>query len=201
MDGQIPLWPKLAYTAMVAVIVPVYWVKYGPANFLWFSDIVLLMTAVALWFRSPLLASMMLLCLLPEVAWNVDFFIGLVIGKSPMGMSAYMFEPARPLYLRGLSLFHVVLPPVLIWLVHRLGYDRRALLAQTLVALAVLPISYFFTDPAENINWVHGPGSTPQTWMRPIVYLLLLMVLVPAGAYLPVHWIARKAFRAAGRSR
>jgi len=131
------------------------------------------------------------------VAWNVDFFIGLIIGQSPMGMSAYMFDAARPLYLRGLSLFHVVLPPVVIWLVHRLGYDRRALMAQTLVALVVLPVSYFLTDPAQNINWVRGTGSTPQTWMPPMAYLLLLMVLIPACAYLPTHWIALKAFRPA----
>jgi len=44
----IALWLKLAYTAMVVAIVPVYYVHYGPANFLWFSDIALVVTAVAL---------------------------------------------------------------------------------------------------------------------------------------------------------
>ncbi|MBA3486512.1 MAG: hypothetical protein H0T88_04875 [Lysobacter sp.] len=46
---MIPLELKLAYTALVAVIVVVYWFKYGPANFLWGSDIALLLAVLALW--------------------------------------------------------------------------------------------------------------------------------------------------------
>lgn len=46
-------------------------------------------------------------------------------------MSADMFEASPPRYLRALSLFHVPLPIGLLWLVTRLGYDRRAWLAQS----------------------------------------------------------------------
>jgi len=31
---RIPLWLKVAYTAFVAVLVPVYWYHYTPVNFL-----------------------------------------------------------------------------------------------------------------------------------------------------------------------
>src|SRR5205814_618349 len=66
--GEIPLWIKVAYTLMVAVIVPVYLAYYGPANFLWFSDVALVVTGVALWLESPLLVSMMTVgVLLPEL--------------------------------------------------------------------------------------------------------------------------------------
>ena len=57
--------------------------------------------------------------------------------------------------------------PLLLWLVWRLGYDRRAWLAQAALALAVLPLCFFFTDPDRNINWVFGPGEKPQDWMPP----------------------------------
>jgi hypothetical protein len=102
-----------------------------------------------------------------------------------------MFEDDKPLYLRGLSLFHVVLPVLLPWMVYRLGYDRRAFVVQTVVAWAVLLVCFFFTDPSENINWVFGPGSEPQTWTAPWLYLSLLLVLFPVGIYLPSHWALR----------
>ena len=68
--SMIPLWTKLLYTLFLCVLVPVYWVRWGLKNFLWFSDIALLTTAGALWLESSLLASMMLLGIaLPELAW------------------------------------------------------------------------------------------------------------------------------------
>ena len=136
MAGEpIHLGIKVGYTLFLLVLVPVYWVHYGPRNFLWFSDIALLTTGVTLWVESPLLASMMMLAvLLPEIAWNLDFFGRLLTGHTMLGMSAYMFDGRTPGYLRALSLFHVPLPIGLVWLVTQLGYDRRAWLYQSLLA-------------------------------------------------------------------
>jgi hypothetical protein len=193
---QIHLGIKVGYTLFLLVLVPVYWTHYGPKNFLWFSDIALLTTGAALWLESPPLASMMALAiLLPELAWNVDFFGRLLTGRRLFGMSAYMFDAATPRYLRALSLFHVPLPVGLVWLVHRLGYDRRAFVLQSLLALIVLPVTYWVTDPVENVNWVHGLGSK-QRWMRPWVYIALLTVSFWLVLYLPPHlvldgWLGR----------
>lgn len=186
---QIHLGIKLAYTLCLLVLVPVYWAHYGPKNFLWFSDIALLTTGAALWLESPLLAGMMMLAvLLPELAWNLDFFGRLLTGRPMFGMSAYMFDAATPRYLRALSLFHVPLPVGLVWLVTRLGYDRRAWLYQSLLALVVLPVTYWLTDPAENVNWVHGLGR-PQTALPPWAYLALLLVAFSLVLYLPPHLV------------
>lgn len=177
------------------MLVPAYWVYWGARNFLWFSDIALLTTAAALWLESALLASMMTLAIgLPELAWNVDFFGRLLTGRHVLGLSSYMFDAQKPPALRALSLFHVGLPIVLVWMVHRLGYDPRALLFQTLVALIVLPVTYWVTDPADNVNWVYGPGSKPQTWMRPSTYLALAMICFPIVFYLPVHLLLQRLF-------
>lgn len=188
MAGEpIALGLKIAYTLFLAVLVPAYWAHYGPRNFLWFSDIALLGAGAALWLESPLLASMMMLAvLLPECAWNLDFFGRLLTGHRMFGMSAYMFERERPRFIRALSLFHVPLPVGLVWLVHRLGYDRRAWLGQSLLALVVLPVSYWLTDPAENVNWVHGLGA-PQRRLPPWLYLVLLIVAFALVLYLPPH--------------
>src|SRR5437763_306427 len=32
----LPLWLKLAYTAFMGLLVPIYWRNYGPTNFLYF---------------------------------------------------------------------------------------------------------------------------------------------------------------------
>jgi hypothetical protein len=196
--GQIPLWLKAVYTLFLCVLVPVYWRHWGPKNFLWFSDIALLTTAAALWLESPLLASMMTLAIgLPELAWNLDFFGRLCTGRQLLGLSGYMFDRRRPRYLRALSLFHVALPVVLVWMIDRLGYDGRAWAWQSAVAVVVFAVTYWLTDPADNVNWVYGPGPTPQTWVPQWAYLAAVMVSFPLVLYLPVHLLLLRLFGAA----
>jgi len=192
---QIALWLKISYTLFICVLVPVYWVQYGPGNFLWFSDIALFVTAAALWVESSLLASMMALSVLVlESVWIIDFIIGLISGSSVIGLSAYMFDSKISLSIRALSLFHIILPLLIVWLLYRFGYDTRALIAQTLLAWIVLPVSYFLTKPSENINWVYGPGGGPQKWMPAALYLVLLMLAFPLVLYLPTHFLLKKLF-------
>jgi hypothetical protein len=192
---MIPLWIKIVYTAFVAGTVVVYGFQYGPRNFLWFSDIGLLVTVPALWLESSMLASMMALgLLLPEAFWNVTFFLRLLTGKRLAGLTDYMFDPGKPLYLRSLSLFHVFLPVLLLWMVARLGYDPQALLVQTAFAWIVFPLSYLLTDRRENVNWVFGPGSEPQKTVPAPVYLVLLMAAFPLMIYLPTHVLLRVLF-------
>ena len=192
---MIPLWLKISYTLFLCILIPVYWRQYGPSNFLWFSDIALFVTAASLWLESSLLASMMAVSVVVlESIWIIDFLIGLIIGSSVIGLSAYMFDSKIPLSIRALSLFHVVLPVLLLWLLYRLGYDRRALLAQTLLAWMVLPLSYFLTKPSDNVNWVYGLGGGTQKWMPAPLYLVLLMIAFPLVLYLPTHFLLKKLF-------
>src|SRR5947208_2857968 len=195
---MIPIGLKIFYTFFVCVLVPIYWRQYGPANFLWFSDIALLALAPALWLENALLVSMMAVSVVFfEALWNVDFFVRLLTGKSLIGLSAYMFDPKIPLFIRGLSCFHIVLPLLLLWTVHRLGYGQRAFLWQTLVALVVLPLSYLLGNPHENVNWVYGFGQNPQRILPAQLFVILLMVLFPLVVYLPTHLLFARIFRAA----
>ncbi len=196
---MIPLGPKITYTVFVCVLVPVYWRQYGPANFLWFSDIALLALVPALWLENTLLVSMMAISVVFfEALWNADFFFRLLTGRSLIGLSAYMFDPKISVFIRGLSSFHIVLPLLLLWTLHRLGYDQRAFVWQTVVALVVLPISYLASNPQENVNWVYGFGQKPQTILPASLFVILLMFLFPVAVYLPTHLIFSRIFRAAG---
>lgn len=194
---MIPLWLKIACTLYIAVLVPVYWrqADAGPRNFLWFSDIALFAAGAALWLESGLIASTMAVgVLLPEIFWNVGFFVRLITGRSITNLSEYMFESRRPRLSRTLSLFHVFLPPLLVWLVWRLGYDDRAFLAMTLLALIVFPVTYAVTKPEHNINWVHGWEGRIPLGLPPRVYLVLLMIAFPLFVFLPTHLLLRSIF-------
>jgi hypothetical protein len=193
----IPLWFRLAYTGFVAVLVPLYSVGYGFANFLWFSNVALLSTVLTVWLRWRLLASMQLVAVgLFELVWAFGFAVGLLRGgDAPLGIAQYMFDEQIDLHLRLLSLYHLFLPWVLLWLVWRLGYDRRAWWAQTLLGWAVLLVCYFFTDPAVNINWTFGPGEGPQQWLPPWLFLLLIMIALPVLVYLPTHRLLLRLVR------
>ncbi|MBI3045397.1 MAG: membrane-associated protein [Betaproteobacteria bacterium] len=165
-------------------------------NFLWFSDIALIVTVPALWLESGLLAGMMVVAVLvPELFWIASFFWRLLAGKRLGGLTDYMFDPAKPRYLRAISLFHVFLPPLLLWMVSRLGYDSRAWMAQSALAWVVLPLTYWLADPkVENVNWAFGWGSRPQTRMPPLAHLGLVMIAFPLVIYLPTHLLLRVLF-------
>ncbi len=199
--GAIPLGLKLAYTAFMLVLVPVYWHHYGPANFLYFSDLALFFVLAAIWLESPLLASMPAVgTLATQALWIADF-IAVALGGEITGMTGYMFDAAYPLYLRALSLFHLWLPALLLFLVWRLGYDARALWAWTAMAWVILLISYVFLPPpdpepgstARNINYVYGfSDMKPQTLMPQWAWLLMLMIAFPLVVFAPVHWALRR---------
>ncbi len=194
---MIPFWLKIAYTAVVAVIVPIYWLRHGPRNFLWFSDIALIVLVPALWLESALLISMMAVgVLMPEAVWTISYLGGLLFRRPVTGLAGYMFDPAMPRWLRGLSLFHLILPPLLLWGVWRFGYDARALPLQTLLAWAVLPITWLVTDPDKNINWVFGAGERPQRRIDGRLYLGLVMLFFPLCVYLPTHGLLAWLFKA-----
>lgn len=200
--GKIPLWVKVSYTLFVLVLVPIYWREYPPDNFLWFSHLALLITVPALWLESSLLASMMAVgVFLPEVAWTIDFLARLIAGVDLIGLTRYMLEPDRSLLIRGLALFHVALPFILLWMVSRLGYDPRAWLAQTLFGWTILIVTYLFTDPDRRINWVFGPGGEIQTWMPPRLYLFLLMIFFLLFIYWPTHSVLNRLFGESARGK
>ena len=196
-SALLPLWLKLAYTGFLAVMIPTYALRAaaGPSNFLWFSDIAVIVTGLALWLESSLLASMMAVAvLLPEILWNLSVGSRVLVGRSVYGIAEYMFHPHEHWYLRALSLFHVFMPIVLVWLLIVLGYDERALVAQTILSAIVFVLTYLVSDPRYNINRVFGPGSLPQRRLHPIAYLVLVITLWPLLIYVPTHLLLNTLF-------
>ncbi len=196
---SIPLAVKIGFTAFMAVLVPYYWIEYGPTNFVYFCDIALFLTLAAVWTEKPLFASMAAVGItIPQVLWQVDF-IGNLINMPVTGMTDYMFNSEISLLARGLSFFHFWLPLLLIGLVIKLGYDRRALWSWTLTAWLAILVSYFllpapgdsldFVNQPRNVNYVYGMSSeAPQTWMPGWAWLTLLLAGLPVLIYAPTHF-------------
>src|SRR5438093_5596751 len=158
---------KWLYTAFAAAVAPVYARQYGWRNFLWFSDVALFATVPALWLEHRLLASMQAVSVtVPETGWTVDL-VGQCFRVRLIGLADYMFDRKIPRSVRALSLFHLWLPPLLLWMLNTLGYDRRAIRAQTASTWALLVATYALTDPSDDINWVYGLSGSPQRSMSP----------------------------------
>src|SRR5579883_2409752 len=102
-------------TLFVFILIPCYWKKYGPKNFLWLSDIGVFLTFFALWLHSPLLNSMAIIGVMPfEIIWTIDYFYYLLFRRPLLNISDYMFDKSISTFIRALSLFHIVMP--IIWL-------------------------------------------------------------------------------------
>ena len=189
----IPLWFKLAYTAFVLYVMAVWWKHYGWTNFLWFSDIAFIGAVPAMWLESAALASVLTVAVLvPELLWNVDYAGRLLLRRRITGLTDYMFEPDRLLLLRGLSLFHVPLPLVLVWLVAAYGYDASVgLPGAVALAAVVLPWSRFLSTPDKNINWTYGLGGWRAPWSG-WLYVAVLFAGFVLFVFVPTDWLLRR---------
>ena len=203
---RLPLWLKLGYTGFLAVLVPIYWRDYGPSNFLYFCDVALFFTLAALWFESSLLASTALVGIfLTQTLWVVDFFFELA-GGHLTELTHYMFEPQRPIFTRMLSFFHFWLPFLLLAIVWRLGYDRKAYAFWTVLAWAIMGVCFVAMpkptatpeNPNQpiNINYVYGFNSAkeqellPRDWYYTVLCIALPLANLPS--HLLLYWLFAK---------
>jgi hypothetical protein len=188
---RVPLWLKIAWTVWVLVWAPVYLRQYGVQNFLYFCDLGNILIALGLWTESPLIFSWQATgLLLFQTLYTVDLAGALLSGRHFVGGSEFMFDAGIPLWIRLLSLFHVMTPPLLLWLVRRLGYDGRGWICATLTACVVVPVCYWWR-PQFDVNWARGPFFREQHVVPGWVYLAGYLVVVPLLVYGPTHFLLR----------
>jgi hypothetical protein len=187
---------KLAYTAFVVVVVAIWLRHYGWRNLLWFSDVALIGAVPALWLESAAIASVLAVAvLLPELLWNGDFALRLLLRRRITGLTDYMFERERPRLLRVVSaLFHVPLPILLLWMLAEYGYDGAVGLPGAVVlAAVVLPWSRAVSSPERNINWTYGLGAR-RTHLPAQRYVLQLFAGFVLLVFMPTHLLLRALF-------
>jgi hypothetical protein len=159
---RIPLWLKVGWSVWVLAWMPLYWHQYGLQNFLYFCVVGNLFIAAALWSESPLLFSWQACgLLLYQSLYAIDLIGAVLGGRHIIGGTEYMFDPHLSLLAWLLGLFHIVVPPLLLWAIWWLGYDERGWKYQTLTTWIVVSINYFWR-PEFDVNWVRGPFFREQ---------------------------------------
>lgn len=198
---RIPLWLKIAFSIFMAIQIPAYWFHYGPMIFLYFCDVALLLTLVALWTENSILLSAAFVGIfLPQLLWITDFLFRLSgVPLSPL--TAYMLDETRPIHIRLLSSFHLWIPVMLPWTVWRVGFDRRGILLWGCMTWLLLAVCFLVTPPPGqyddphllvNINFVYGFSLTQeQTLMNRHLYLVGLMLSWPIATCVPTHLFFR----------
>ncbi len=203
MNGDIkprlPLWLKIAWSVWLLVWVPLYLRQYGVQNFLYFCDLGNFFIAAALWLESRLLFSWQAVGLLVfQSLYALDLVGAFLFRKHAIGGTEYMFDPAIPLLVRLLGLYHLMVPLLLLWAVRRLGYDRSAWKWQTLTTCIVVPVNYFWR-PQDNVNWARGMVHE-QHLLPGWLYVLGYLIVAPTLVYWPTHvalkwWTGKTATR------
>ena len=178
----------------MVVWLPVYWHAWGAANFLHLCDLAVILTCIAIWTDNALLISSQAISSpVVDALWALDAAWTFFFGHHLIGGTEYLFDPTHPLWIRLLTLFHVVLPVLLLWAVTRTGYDGRGFALQSAIALVVL-IASRFTDPVKNINFAFtDPFFHRQLGPAP-VHIAISWVFLAVVAYLPTHWLLQRFF-------
>jgi len=195
---RLPLWLKLGWTIWLLIWAPVYWHQYGAQNFLYFCDIGNILIGIALWLESPLIFSWAACgLLLFQSLYVIDLAGALLTGHHVIGGTEYMFDPHIALWIRLLSMFHIVTPPLLLRAIWRLGYNPSGWKLATLTTWIVIPINYFWR-PGMDVNWARGMFFREQHVMPGWMYLLGYLIVVPLIIYLPTHLLLQWLIRSIG---
>ena len=168
--------PRLRWAAVawMVVYVPSYALAYGFANFLFLCNLAVILVAVGIWTRSRLLLSSQAVgILIVGVVWTIDLASRLLTGSHLVGGTEYMWDPQWPLVTRLMSLYHVVLPVLLLVVLRRIGHDRRGYWLQSAIAVAGVVVGRFL-GPEANINHAFVDPILKRTWGGPLTHMAVI---------------------------
>jgi hypothetical protein len=197
-----PTWIRWSALIWLFFWVSTYWHTWGAANFLHLCDVAVMLTCLGLWTNnSLLLSSQAVSSLLIDTVWALDAAWRFFAGRHLIGGTEYLFDASVPLGVRLLSLFHVVMPFLLLWALHRIGYDRRGWLAQSLIAIPVVVSARLAATPATNINFVFTDPFFHRAWGPAPWHLLAVLLFLIFVVYLPTHLLLTRLFPSPRRGR
>ncbi len=198
--GKYPNWMRWLALAWFALWFPTYWRTWGAANFAHLCDAAVILTCIGMWTDSALLISSQAVgALLIDLAWAADAASRIFLREALFPGNEYLTDPRYPLWIRSLTLFHVVMPVLLIWGVYLLGYDRRGWALQSAIALPVF-IAARFTNPSTNINFAFSDPFFHRAWGPAPTHILVVWLFMVVIVYLPTHLVLERLFGSPERS-
>lgn len=182
-----PLCVRIAAIAWLIVWATTYEIYWGASSFLYLCDIAVVLTCIGLAANDALLiSSQAVSSVLIDSLWAVDVMMRLFAHTHIIGGTEYLFDQHYPAWVRSMSLFHVVLPPLLLWAVRRTGYDRRGFQLQALIA-ALAMIASRFVDPSKNVNFAFTGPLVNKQWGPVPVHLACMFFGLVLVIYWPTH--------------
>lgn len=192
--GTFPHWVRWAALAWLAFWVPVYWLFWGPHNFVYLCDIAVILGCIGLCTNNMLLiSSQVVSSLAVDAMWAVDAAWRAAFGRHIFGGTEYLFGPGHPLWLRLLSLYHLALPVVLLLALHRAGYDRRGWRLQSGIVAAAF-VAARFTPASQNINFAFRLPVVDKPFGPAPLHVTVSILFMIFAVYWPTHWALRKIF-------
>ena len=204
---KIPLAAKVAGTAFLAVLVPVYLHTYGPTNFLWFCDAALILTVAGMWLESSLLISMCAVgILLPQCLWLADFGSNL-LGFHFLNLTGYMFDAICRFSPAGFRFFMAGCPCCssgswFAWAtINELclpgpSWPQGWCSSATFLLRPPAPIWPTPTSPSTSIMFTVSTTSSRKTGSTKTFMSSLWLGVLWLVAFLPTHLALRKIFAA-----
>jgi hypothetical protein len=191
---DIPVWLRWAALVWLVFWMAVYWRYWGAANFLHLCDIAVIVTGIGLWSNSALLLSSAAVgSLVVDAIWMLDAGWRFFLGRQLTGGTEYLFDARYPLWIRLLTLYHLVTPPLLLWALYRMGYDRRGFALQSAIAVAVFAGARF-TPPELNLNFAFTDPFLHRAWGPAPLHVALSALALIVSAYLPTHLCLKHFF-------
>lgn len=194
--------PRMRWAAAAWLLVwtPAYASVWGFTNFFHLCDIAVVLTCAGLWSGSRLLlSSQAVSSIVTDLSWDLDVCWRLVSGRHLFGGTEYMWQPEFPLFVRLLSLFHVVWPVLLVWSLSRVGYDRRGLPLQAAITLCALVASRAL-GPALNLNYAFSEPFRGRSFGPAPLHVLVILGAIVSFAYVPTHLLLTRLFGTPERS-
>ncbi|MBI3406708.1 MAG: hypothetical protein HY046_14740 [Acidobacteria bacterium] len=184
-----PEFPILRWLAVLWLIVwvPAYWHTWGCENFLLLCDLAVFLTCFGLLTgNSLLLSSQAVSMAFIGALWALDLLSYGIIGKHIIGGTGYLWDPQYPLWVRALSVYHILLPVIAIWALRRVGYDKRGWRLQSALAI-VITIASRWGDPAKNLNFAFTDPIFQRAWGPAPAHLAFILVVLIFAIYYSTH--------------
>ncbi len=171
---------------------PAYWHTWGIANFVHLCDVAVILTCIGMWTNNALLiASQAVGALIVDIAWALDAGSVLLLRRPLFGGNEFLLDAHYPLWVRLLTIFHLIMPALLLWGLFRLGYDRRGWALQCAIALPVFILARF-TSPARNIDFAFADPFFRRAWGPAPIYVFFAWLFMVFVVYLPTHVLLRR---------
>ena len=131
--------------------------------------------------------------MLIDLTWDLDLGWRLLTGRHLLGGTEYMWEAKYPLWVRLLSLFHLVLPVLLLWALRRVGYRRRSLALQSALGLILIAAARL-VGPEPNVNFSWRDPFFHRAWGPAPAHVLVIFAGLIIIVYLPTHLVLSRLY-------